>query len=488
MRNISKRFPGTQALSKVDLDLHAGEILGLVGANGAGKSTLTKILSGALSPDEGEIVLKGEPVEFSSAREAIRAGISEAYQESTLVPDLTGWQNIFLGQENTRYGFVENQKLKDKGRELTERVGVDIDLTKRPSQLSVGKRKILEILRALSQHPSILILDEPTASLTVPEAETLFELQRSLKDQGLHILFISHYIDEIFEVTDRVAVLRNGELVGVRPTSELNQSDVVDMMLEQDFEEQYQEKPEEIGSTVLRLEDFNTESLSGVNLELRAGEIVGLAGVVGAGRTELIESIVGDRPYDGTMEFNGDATRIHSPAEARRRGIFLVPEDRHVKGLFTELPVNMNLGVTIYDRISQFGLIRTQLENDHAESIVSELRIKCNSIFQDVRFLSGGNQQKVSFGKWLIQAGEDLTGTVFLLDKPTEGIDVGAKTEFYRLIFNLAKQGAGILLVSSELDELLNLSHRIYALSRGSLVEEFDAGRVTKHQLQETMG
>lgn len=491
IRNVSKSFPGTDALVDVSLDMFPGEILGLVGANGAGKSTLTKIISGALQPDRGTLRLNGEEKQFHSVHEAIEAGISEAFQESTLVPDLNGWENIYLGQEAVRYGFVRNHVDRDRARSLVEQVGVNIDLTLRPPELGVGERKILEILRAWSREPELLILDEPTASLSETEIETVFELQRSLREQGLSILFISHHLDEIFGITDRVAVLRDGKLVGVEPTSDLSRSQLVDMMLETSLDEQFPSLPGKSNDPVLELREYSTPSLHDLELTVNQGEIVGLAGVVGSGRTELLETIVGSRrDHGGTLKLRGRSISLSSPYRARQNGVHLVPEDRHVKGLFPSLPIKNNLAMTIYDRISPLGFVNKRMEQERSLEVIEDLRIKCTGTNQEVKFLSGGNQQKVSFGKWLIQTQDQsqLRNQLFLLDKPTEGIDVGAKTEFYRLITTLARQGAGILLVSAELDELLNLCHRIYALARGTIVNEFPAQQVTKHDLQQAIG
>ena len=484
MRAITKDFPGVRALDNVNFDLRKGEIHGLVGENGAGKTTLLKIIDGALQPTRGEVFLEGEKVFFNNPREAIDWGIGTVHQEMNIIPYFNAIENIFLGRELTKFNFIKFRELEVKTRDLLRDVGlsVDIDLYQEVKYLGAAERKIIEILRAINLQPKILILDEPTASLTIEEVKILFNLLKKFKKKGIAIIFVSHHLDEVFEITDRITVLRNGKKVGTAPTSSVNKTDLIRMMINRDIKSQYPKQKIPIGKPLLEVKGLSTDFLDDINFEVREGEVVGFAGMVGSGRTELMETIFGAKEKrSGEIYLNGQKVEIRSVKEAIKNGLYLVPEERREKGIIESFSVKENLTLSHLDDFCNFNFINFDKEEKKAREIVQKLNIETPSIHTEAKNLSGGNKQKLSFGKWSFGKGK-----IFIFDEPTEGIDVGSKVEIYKFMNKLVKEKAGIILVSSDLPELITLSDRIYIMREGRIVDVLSGENITQEQVLES--
>jgi ribose transport system ATP-binding protein len=486
LEGITKEFPGVRALDNVDFSLRKGEIHGLVGENGAGKSTLLKIIDGALKPTAGRMSYNGRGF-FSNPREAIDGGIATVHQEMNIIPFFNAVENIFLGREIAKLDFIRNRELEQKARALVKRVGitVDLDLNQEVRYLGAAERKIVEILRAINLEPNVLILDEPTAALTIDEVDSLFKLLRNFKETGMAVIFVSHHLEEVFEITDRITVLRNGRKVDTVQSSSLQKPDLIRMMIDRDLKSLYPKEKVPIGRSVLEVRGLRTDFLRNVNVELREGEIVGIAGMVGSGRTELLETIFGARKVRaGEILVEGEKIEIRSVSDAIRHGIFLVPEDRRSKGILESFGVKENLTLSHLGSFCRFDFIDGNKEESLSAALVKKLGISTRSVETAVKNLSGGNKQKVSFGKWSF--GKART---FLFDEPTEGIDVGSKVEIYRLMSDLVKGGAGIMLVTSELPELVALSDRIYVMRDGEIVNALSGDMITQENvLKSTYG
>lgn len=473
MRNIRKSYRGVQALRGVDFTLLTGEIHAIVGANGAGKSTLAKIICGALQPDGGVMFLKGERVQFRTVAEAIRAGVVAVYQERTLIPHLTGAENMLLGQEPAAWGVLDDRALRTVAAALLARLGLSLDLDRPVKELGDGERQLIDILKALRGAPSVIVLDEPTASLSRPETERLFALLQTFKARGIGTVFVSHRLDEVFATADRVTVLRDGLRVATETRGATSKRDVIRMMVNRDVSAERGFRGILDGAPpLLELRAFTDERFRDVNLVVRKSEVVGLAGVIGAGRTELLEAIVGFRRHrSGELWLRGRRTRIRAPLEAIARGLALVPEKRAEKALFERMTVRENLAAPALRRFAPVLVVDSRLEVAAVRRVVEALRIVTPHLELPVRQLSGGNKQKIAFGKWLL-GGEEVEDRIFLFDEPTEGVDVGVKAEMWEIILDLARRGAGVLLASSELEELTYLCHRIYVMRHGRIVGE----------------
>jgi ribose transport system ATP-binding protein len=472
---ISKHFGGVAALTDVGFDLRAGEIHALMGENGAGKSTLMKILSGIYSNYEGQIAIDGRPVGFANIRQAEAEGIAIIHQELNLVPELTVADNIFLGREPRIAGLVIDRKAtRAAARDLLSRLGIDLDPDLRIASLRVGEQQLVEIAKALSISARILIMDEPTSALSPAECERLFKIIRQLAAQGTAIVYISHRIDEVMQLADRVTVFRDGRHVLTRDIGELDQDRIVAAMVGRSLHAASSAASEDIGSVVLSAKALTLSKphrrgwrdvLRGVSFDLNAGEILGIGGLLGSGRTEILETIFGSaigRP-GGEIRLDGVPVEIASPRDARRLGIALVTEDRKTQGLHLGASITDNIALPLVNRIAHFGVRSFAGEAALADQAVKALGIRCSGIEQTANTLSGGNQQKVVIGKWLA-----TRPRVLLLDEPTRGIDVGAKREIYDLVFRLARQERlAIVVVSSELPELLHLADRILVMSEG---------------------
>ena len=480
MRGIRKAFPGVVALDGVDLILHPGEVHMLLGENGAGKSTLMKILSGACRKDSGEIRVLGRDVAIDGPRAALALGIRVIYQELNLVPHLSVAENIFLGAAPTRgLGVIDWRRLFADTSSLMTDLGMDIAPATSLHRLSLAQRQMVEIAKALKDQPSILVMDEPTSALTSREVDQLFALIARLVAGGVAIVYITHRLDEVYRIGHRVSVLRDGRCVATTPLSEVSVTELVRLMANRDLGNHFPRQRTAPGIELLRVEQLGRRgALSGLSFSLRAGEVVGIAGLLGAGRSELARVLAGaDRADAGSIVCGGKVVTFRTPADAIRRGIGLLPEDRKAEGLVAGLTVARNLALPHGRKLARAGFLPRRCEERFAEPVVKDLRVKATAT-QPVSLLSGGNQQKVVLGKWL--AGD---ARIFIFDEPTRGVDVGAKVEIYNLINRLTASGAGIIMISSELPELLGMSDRILVMRGGRIAAEFGAADATQERV-----
>ncbi|ETT66281.1 sugar ABC transporter ATP-binding protein [Paenibacillus sp. FSL H8-0457] len=484
MEGIMKEFPGVLALNNCRFDLRAGEVHALMGENGAGKSTLMKILTGVYQKDAGTIEFKGQPVELSNPKAAQDAGISMIHQELNLAPDLTVAQNIFIGREPRRKLrlFLDDRALHRQVKELFERMGLDMDPSIKVSELTVAKQQMVEIAKALSYNADVLVMDEPTAALSETEIEDLFRIIRQLRESGVGIVYISHRMDEIKRITDRITVMRDGQYIDTVSTAEVTTQDIISKMVgRQIYETSKPERTAGERETVLEVIGLNQgRNLKDINLTLKKGEILGIAGLVGAGRTELARAIFGaDRIQSGEIRAHGRKVTIKGPHDAVRQGIGYLSEDRKRYGCVVDLDVKSNVAIASYGSfLRPGGWMNTARIREQAEDMVSRLKVKTPHVDQEVKFLSGGNQQKVVIGKWLTRDCD-----ILIFDEPTRGIDVGAKSEIYRLLNDLAAQGKSIIMISSELPEILRMSHRILVMCEGRITGELDHEEATQESI-----
>ena len=487
LRNISKSFPGVRALDDVSFDVWPGEVHALLGENGAGKSTLIKIISGVYPPGSGEMQVNGKAVHFAHPREAQAQGIATIYQEFSLYPELTVAENIFSGNMPSKFsGLVLDwaRAARDAAAVLESLDASDLNVRSRVGTLSVGNRQRVEIAKALSRQARILILDEPTAVLTAHDTERLFGIIRRLRAQKVAVVYISHRLNEIFTLADRVTVLRDGKLIGIRPAGETNESELIRMMVGRALELEplpHLDSALPTGAVVLRARNLARRPLlRDASIEVRAGEIVGLAGLVGSGRSELAQAVFGVFPPEsGTVEFDGRAVKISRPEDAIALGIAYAPEDRQRQGLVIAMTVAENIGLTRIWQLMRGPFLDFQAEDRLAQEYIGTLRIKTPDSHQVTRNLSGGNQQKIVLGKWLA-----TKPRLLIVDEPTRGIDVGARAEIHRLLDRLAREeNMAILVISSDLPEILRLSDRIYVMREGYLVAEFARNNATQENI-----
>lgn len=477
MEGISKSFPGVTALDGVNFSLEAGEIRALVGENGAGKSTLMKILFGIYQPDAGRILVEGKPPEINSEAQAQALGIGLVSQEPQVVPGLSIAENVCLGRFPRKGLVVDFKGMAAEAERALTGLGLKRSMNTPVGELSLAERHLVQVGRALFRASRILIFDEPTASLTPKETDSLFAVIRGLKQQGMGIIFISHHLEEVFHLADTVTVLKDGQLVETRPVAGLDRQGLVRLMVGRAVGMEYPGPVTDPGTDLLRVENLTrTGSFEGVTFTLRAGEILGLAGLVGAGRTEIARAIMGADPADsGSIFIKGQQVEMLHPSQAVRHGIAYVPEDRMKQGLVLPLTVGRNISLTAQSRFAKAGVIDKQAERSAIQVLVDRLRVKTPGLDQIVRNLSGGNQQKVVFARWLL---EEID--VFLLDEPTRGVDVGAKEEIYHLMRELTGEGKAVLLISSELPEVLGMSDRVLVMSYGRQV-----GVLSRHEATE---
>ena len=482
IEHITKSFPGVLAVQDVNLEAYPDEILALVGENGAGKSTLMNILSGALPADAGKIWLDGEVVNITSPRRAQELGIAMIHQELALIPQMTVAQNIFLGREpRFAAGFLlDSKKMTAQAQAILDQLGLDFPVTSLISDLTIAQRQMVEIAKAISYQSRVIILDEPTSALSERESGILFALMRSLREKGVTLIYISHRMEEIFNLSDRVAVMRDGQLVGVGLTKELNVNTVLQMMVGRELKDFFPKTESEIGDVVLEACHLcSGERLKDVSFSLRKGEILGLSGLVGSGRTEVARILFGaDKLDSGEIRLDGRVVQLRSPQEAIRQGIGLVTEDRKAHGLFLGQSVRSNAAVLLFEKLSRLGFILYGKVESWVSRSVSQLSIKTPHLGQKLRNLSGGNQQKVIIARWLA-----VNPQILILDEPTRGIDVPSKAEIHALIGELASKGMAILMISSELPEILAISDRILVLREGRLMAEFTRAEATQDHI-----
>jgi ribose transport system ATP-binding protein len=509
-RGIRKAFPGVQALDGVSLSVSAGEVLAVLGENGAGKSTLMKILAGIYAPDAGEMVLDDDPARFTGVAQAMARGIILIHQELNLAENLSVTANLFLGNEKVRgslLGWLDRRAMNERARRLLERVGLDVAPNQLVGDLGLGQRQMVEIARALSRKARILIMDEPTSSLTQRETERLFEVIGELKRSGVAVVYISHRLMEVQAVADRVVVLRDGRNSGELAREEILHHRMVELMVGRDLKQFFRRGHAAGGAGRARIEDdtgivaetgaaairpeghplrlevrelcYQGGPQTPISFVLRGGEIVGMAGLVGAGRTELAETLFGLRPLvHGEVRLDGRPVSIHSPSDAIAAGLLLAPEDRRQYGLVLEESVQHNLGLPNLDQNNRFGLVSPRRENEMARRLCERLRVRTPRLSQPVGLLSGGNQQKVVLGKWLARQPR-----VLILDEPTRGVDVGAKSEIYALMDELAAAGIAILMISSDLEEVLGMSDRVLVLHEGRLAGELPRAALSEQAI-----
>ena len=481
MEHISKRFPGVQALADVDFEVYPGEILGFVGENGAGKSTLIKILSGIYMKDSGLIWLNGQVVNPHTPHEAQSLGVSTIHQELALVPYLSVAENIFLNREPCRaLGLVDFRRMNREAEELLHDLGADIPGHKLIRELNVAAQQMVEIAKAVSYKASLILMDEPTSALSSREVDALFALTRRLKEKGVAVVFVSHRLDEIRQIVDRIVVMRDGRRVGTLSMAEATEEKIIRMMVGRDVG-LFPKEAAEIGRPVLEVRNLSGQNgVKNISLTVRQGEIVGLAGLIGAGRTELARLICGvDGLTTGEVLIEGQPARIKSPADALKYGIGWIPEDRKLHGLILGMDVQENTTMAIMQRISNlFGAVRQKEAKKISAHYVEALSIVTPSLTQTVRNLSGGNQQKVVLAKWL-----STEPKLLIMDEPTRGIDVGAKAEVHALMSRLAKRGLGILMISSEMPEIIGMSDRVIVMCQGRITGEFKRGRLNQEEV-----
>jgi len=478
---IGKSFGPVHALDDVSLDVRAGEVLALVGENGAGKSTLLRVLSGDHAPDAGRLLLDGEPAAFGSPHDAHRAGLRVIQQEPEIVPHVSVAENVYLGALPSRVRVLDKRTLLERVRADIERYGFSglLDPRTLGSALSPAQRQLVEILRALVGDVRVIAFDEPTSSLSDHEVEALFGLIRRLRDDGVAIVYVSHRMPEIFTIADRVAVLRDGRYVGDRKISETDEAELVRMMVGRDLVDMFVREPREPGEVVLRVRGLVTDDVRDIDLDVRAGEVVGIGGLVGAGRSELALAVAGAVPvHDGTVEVAGKPIRLRGPADALRAGIGFAPEERKAQALLLKRSIRDNVSLAILKRITRLRIVRRGEERDLARRYVKQLSVRASSIEQEVGTLSGGNQQKVVLARWLARRPK-----VLILDEPTRGVDVGAKAEIYSIVNDLAAEGMGLLVISSELPELLGLSDRIVVMQGGRVSGRLSRAEATEERV-----
>jgi ribose transport system ATP-binding protein len=471
MEGIRKSFSGVTVLDNVQFSLRQGEVHALMGENGAGKSTLMKILSGIYSKDSGSILIEGTESIVASPKIAQQLGVAIIHQELNLIPDLSIFENMFLGREFKwgHTGFVNRTRMRAEAKNYLGQLGMDVNPDDLAGGLSVGQQQMVEIGKALSMNAKILVLDEPTAALTKREIERLFLLIDTLKAQGVGMIYISHRMEEIFQISDRITVLRDGRYIGTRDTKTTTMDELVKMMVGREIKERFPKVESEIGEERLRVEGLSQDGkLYDINFSVRAGEILGIAGLMGAGRSELAKALFGEGKFQGEVFVDGKPVCLRNPTQAIKAGLALITEDRKGEGLVPDLSVRENLALPNLRSLSNFGFISHRMENDFVRDSISKLSVKVHHSEQWVSSLSGGNQQKVVIGKWLATRPK-----VLILDEPTRGVDIGAKREIYDLMNQLVQEGVAIIMISSELPEVLGMSDRILVMHEGRITGEF---------------
>ena len=481
LKNITKRFSGVEVLHQVSLSLRSGEVHALLGENGAGKSTLVKVMTGVYQPDGGEIVLNGTQMHFNDARESRQAGIAAIYQELSLFPDLSVAENIFAGRQPTAAGGrIDWRRLYAEAEKLLASLGVQLDLKQKARNLSIAHQQMVEIARAISINARILIMDEPTSSLTLSEVDDLFRLVRRLRDEGTAIIFISHRLEELFELADRVTVLRDGAYVDTRAMKDVTRDDLIRMMVGRSITNMFPKQDVKAGKVILKVDHLTRSgAFRDISFELREGEILGMAGLVGAGRTNVARAIFGvEPPTSGVIQLDGREILIKSPQQAIALGLAYVPEDRQLHGLIPPMNITANISMPVLHKYARRGWLRDKVERTAAFQAARQIEVRANNIWQKAGELSGGNQQKVVLAKWL-----STKPRILILDEPTRGIDVGTKAAVHALMSKLASEGIAILMISSELPEVLVMSDRVIVMHEGYMTGHFTRAEATQEKI-----
>lgn len=482
MTGISKSFDGNSVLTNVEFSVKKGEIHALMGENGAGKSTLMKILTGIYARDTGEVKVRGKLVDFKNPKEAEHAGIAVIHQELNILPDLTVAENLFLGNEKTfgKSGILKTKEMNKKAKVILGELGLDVDVKTVARELSVGKQQIIEIAKAMSSNAEVIVMDEPTAALTEREIVSLFETIRALQSNGVSFVYISHRMEEIFALCDRITILRDGNYVGVKEIKETSFDEIVQMMVGRELGERFPERNATIGDVKLTASGLTRNGhFEDISFELRKGEVLGIAGLMGAGRTEVAQSLFGYKKLQkGTISLNGKPVKISSPLQAKKLGFGYVTEDRKSEGLIVDFSVKDNLSLTNFNKVSSNGIIKANEEKVLYETMVKRLGVRTSGPNQAAKSLSGGNQQKVVIAKWL-----GIEPNVLILDEPTRGVDVGAKKEIYSIINELAEKGVAILMISSELPEIIGMADRVLVMHEGTLTAELQKAEMTQERI-----
>jgi ribose transport system ATP-binding protein len=481
MINISKRFPGVVALKNVSFEVDKGEVHALVGENGAGKSTLIKVLGGIHAKDSGQIHLRGAPVDIYSPRRAMELGISVIHQELMLVPEMSIAQNLFLGRSPLRFGVLSMKRMNAATKEILDRFEIDIDPRTPMRRLGIAIQQMVEVAKAVSLNAEIIVMDEPTATLTTQETEQLFALIGRLKKQGVSIVYISHRLEEIFRIADRTTVLRDGTTVGTLSSADMNHGSIVKLMVGRDVDQFFVKTNVPSAEEALRVEGLSNERIHDVSFHIAKGEILGVAGLIGSGRTETARAIIGvDRISSGSIRVHGRAVKISNPRDAIRNGIGYLSEDRKKYGIIPDMTIGSNISLAVLSRFSRAGVLNLRGRNLMAESFRRKLSIRSTSVQMLIKNLSGGNQQKVLMARWLA-----TEVPVLIFDEPTRGIDVGAKHEVYMLMSDLAQQGLAIMMISSELGEILAMSDRVLVMDNGRVAGELPRQDATQEKIMQ---
>lgn len=467
MRGIDKLFGSNQVLKQASFTLESGEVHALMGENGAGKSTLMKILTGVYTKDAGTVLVDGKEVNYKNPQEAEKAGIVFIYQELNVMFDLTVEENLFMGKEiHGKFGICDKKAMQKKAQEALNILGVNISPKTVMAELSVGQQQMVEICKALMADAKVIIMDEPTAALTQSETVALFKVIESLRKKGVSMVYISHRMEEIFELCDRITVLRDGSYIGVKNIPETNMNEIVKMMIGREIGERYPSRNVKIGKEVLKVKELTRKgTFHDVNFSVRAGEVLGVSGLMGAGRTEIMQAIFGNLSYEsGTIEIDGKEVKISNPRQAMEHGIGFITEDRKTEGLMLDKSIRENISLCNLRRISKSSVISREAEKNMVAEAIKDLHIKCFGSYHECNNLSGGNQQKVVLAKWIL-----TNPKILILDEPTRGVDIGAKKEIYSIINKLAAQGVAIIMVSSELPEVLGMSDNIMVVREGEV-------------------
>ena len=481
MIDICKSFDKVQVLKDVSFTLEEGEVHALMGENGAGKSTLMKILTGVYTRDSGEVLLDGKPFRFNHPMEAEKEGIVFIHQELNTMPELTVEENMFMCKEiKGPFGTLNKRAMQQKARETINQLGIDIDPRTIMGTLSVGQQQMVEIAKALMVDARVFVLDEPTAALTMVETEILFKVINDLRASGVSVVYITHRMEEVFEICDRITVLRDGEHIDTKPIDETDMNDVVRMMIGREINERFPKRETDIGEVLFGIEGFSKKDVfEEISFSVRAGEVLGVAGLMGAGRTEIMKAIFGSLPYEkGTIFINGKPVRIRTPKDAKKHGLAFITEDRKTEGLMLEDGISHNTSINNLPAVSKRNIMSRSRELNLVHEAIKKLNIRCTGPRQQCKFLSGGNQQKVVFGKWVC-----TDPKILILDEPTRGVDVGAKKEIYNIINELAASGVAIIFISSELPEVLGMSDRIMAVHEGKVGGIVDAADATQESI-----